>query len=180
MPSQPAQPATATATAVWLAVRTKPRAEAQAQQQLQAQGFTVFNPTITERKRRQNRWQVITGPLFPGYLFIQVALGQQDTAVVRSTPGVLNLVRFGQQLVPVPGEVIALLQSIEQQGGHNTAPPHQPGDKVAIIDGPFAGITAIYKQAKGEQRAIMLIEMLGKLQPVAVTIDQLGEVQASH
>lgn len=162
-------------TIVWLAVRTKPRAEQQAQEHLQEQGFTVFNPTITERKRRHNRWQQVTGALFPGYLFIEVALGQQDTAVVRSTPGVLNLVRFGQQLVPVPTAVIELLQQVEQAGGPASVAKHQPGDKVEIIDGPFAGITAVYQQAKGEQRAIMLIEMLGKAQPVAVGVDQLGD-----
>ncbi len=167
-------PSDGATVSVWLAVRTKPRAEQQAQQHLQEQGFTVFSPTITERKRRNNRWQQVTGALFPGYLFIQVEFGQQDTSVVRSTPGVLNLVRFGQQLVPVPTPVIELLQHIEQSGGPDTAAKYQPGDRVEITDGPFAGISGVYQQAKGEQRAIMLIEMLGKAQPVAVSVEHLA------
>lgn len=158
----------------WLAVRCKPRAEQQAAGNLRDQRFTVFSPTITQRKRRNNRWQQVTEALFPGYLFIQVNLAEQDTSVVRSTPGVLSLVRFGYQIIPVPDAVIELLQQVEGEGGPAEPARHQPGDRVEIISGPFAGINGVYQMAKGEQRAIMLIEMLGKAQPVAVDNDQLG------
>jgi transcriptional antiterminator RfaH len=164
----------APAEQVWLAVRCKPRSEQQAASNLIDQQFTVFSPTITQRKRRNNCWQQVTEALFPGYLFIRVNLGEQDTSVVRSTPGVLSLVRFGYQLIPVPNAVIELLQQVECQGGPAQQQRHKAGDRVEIISGPFAGISGVYQMAKGEQRAIMLVEMLGKAQPVAVDQDHLG------
>lgn len=43
------------------------------------------------------------------------------------------------------------------------------GDSVIIIDGPFAGIEAIYQTADAERRAFILLEILSK--PVSMQID---------
>ena len=96
----------------WLLVATKPRSEFVARQHLERQGFEVCLPQITLRKRRQGKWQQVTEPMFPGYVFVGVVLGERDIAPIRSTQWVvMQVVRFGGQLVPVPASVMRTLLS---------------------------------------------------------------------
>jgi len=80
----------------WYVVATRPRQESVARDHLTRQGYSVLLPEISLKKRRQSRWVVVIEPLFPGYLFVQLAFGQDDTAPIRSTRGCRDLVRFGK------------------------------------------------------------------------------------
>ncbi|TDG12895.1 transcription/translation regulatory transformer protein RfaH [Seongchinamella unica] len=161
----------------WYAVQSKPRQEAVALEQLQRQDYSAYLPRIRLKKRRRNRWVEVTEPLFPRYLFIQVDTGVQSLAPVRSTVGVAGLVRFGQLLRPVPDAVIDYLRAAEDAATgerDDTAWPHRPGDKLQVLDGPFAGLPAVYQQADGEQRALLLIELLGRVTEISLPMDALG------
>ena len=163
----------------WLVVHSKARAEELAAENLRRQGYEVFLPQLRQRKRRQNRWQWVTGPLFPRYLFVNVVLGEQDTAVIRSTIGVASLVRFGQALVPIPDAVIDYLRRCEDpETGARTDDdwPHKLGDVVEILAGPFAGLTGIYQVPRDADRVALLVELLGRQNTVLVEREALGNV----
>ncbi|PLW80977.1 transcription/translation regulatory transformer protein RfaH [Kineobactrum sediminis] len=162
----------------WLVVHSKPREEEKAARNLRDQNFTTFLPCISQRKRRREGWQTVIGPLFPRYLFVKVALGEQSTATVRSTPGVANLVRFGQVLAPIPDAVIDFLvqqQTPELNARQAEAWTQKPGDKVTILEGPFAGLPAVFKMARDADRAALLVELLGRQNEVVVSRDVVGE-----
>ena len=161
----------------WYAVQTKPRQELTAEQNLQRQGFVTYLPRIRLRKRKRNRWVDAIEPLFPRYLFIQVDPDQHSLAPVRSTLGVASLVRFGHLLRPVPDTVIDYLRQYEDpetQQRRAEAWPHQPGDTLEILGGPFASLTGIYQVPLGEDRALLLIELLGRSNSVAVAKEALA------
>jgi len=161
----------------WLVVQTKPKHEDVAELNLARQGYTVFLPKLKKRKRVRGQWQVVVIPLFPRYLFIDVDLENEDLAPVRSTIGVLSLVRFGYEIVPVPNEVIEFLQAQQDpdQGAKDeSAWPHKKGDKVEILEGPFAGLAGIFDVSKDEERAFLFIELLGRATRVAVDRSMLG------
>jgi len=161
----------------WYAVQTKPRQESVAALNLQRQGYNIYLPKIRVRKRRRQQWCKVVEPLFPRYLFIDVNTGEQSTAPVRSTLGVVGLVRFGTQLQAVPEQVISFLkQNEETDTGQRAADewPHQPGDKVRVLEGPFAGLSGIYQMEKDEHRALLLIELLGRPNAVVVAQQALG------
>jgi transcriptional antiterminator RfaH len=160
----------------WYAVQAKPRQEHTAEQNLQRQGFVTYLPRIRLRKRKRNKWVDSVEPLFPRYLFIQVDPDQESLAPVRSTLGVTGLVRFGQLLRPVPRAVIDYLKQLEDpdtQQRHAEAWPHQPGETLEILEGPFANLTGIYQMPLGEDRALLLIELLGRSNAVVVAKDAL-------
>ena len=50
--------------------------------------------------------------MFPRYLFLWAVPGQDDLRPVRSTRGVVGLVRFGGELRPVPESVITELRRV--------------------------------------------------------------------
>ncbi len=161
----------------WYAVHTKPRQEHIAEQQLLNQGYTTYLPRIRTRKRRGGGWTQVVEPLFPRYLFIRVDLASDNTAPVRSTRGAVGLVRIGQELRPVPDEVIDYLLQQEDEETRLRVDdqwPHQPGDRVQILQGPFAGLTGIYQEAVAESRALLLLDLLGRQNPVTVSQQDLG------
>lgn len=161
-------------TALWYAVATKARDEAIAKANLERQDYQVFLPTVSLKKRRRGRWMLVTEPLFPGYLFVSLVLGADDPAPIRSTVGCIGLVRFGQTHTSVPLSLIAALQGASE-GALNTPLPFNQGDKVRLIGGPFAGIEAVYDMSRGEDRAQVLLELLGKVQRLTVNQDDLSQ-----
>ena len=161
----------------WYAVQTKPRQEATAEHNLQRQGFTTYLPKILLRKRRRDKWTKVVEPLFPRYLFIQVDPGEHSLAPVRSTLGVAGLVRFGHHLEPVPDSIIDYLRQAENPDTHQHHAddwPQQRGDAVRILEGPFAGLGGIFQAATSEQRAMVLIELLGRHNTVQVPMDAIA------
>lgn len=162
----------------WLVIHTKARAEEQAAAQLVNQGYKVFLPKIRERKRRSNRWQWVTGPLFPRYLFVNVTLGKKDVAPIRSTIGVATIVRFGQTMAQVSEDVITYLQAHQDEeiGAVQAKNTYKPGDAVEILDGPFEGVNAVYQLRKGEDRVTVLIELLGRKSKVVLGKENVGSV----
>jgi transcriptional antiterminator RfaH len=160
----------------WYAVQTKPRQELTAEQNLQRQGYITYLPRICLRKRKRDKWVDAVEPLFPRYLFIQVDPAQNSLAPVRSTLGVAKLVRFGQLLRPVPDAVIDYIKQLEDpetQQRQGEAWPHQPGDTLEVLEGPFANLTGIYQMPLGEDRALLLIELLGRSNTIAIPKDAL-------
>ena len=162
------------AESAWYVVATRPRQESVARDHLTRQGYSVLLPEISFKKRRQGRWVPVVEPLFPGYLFVQLVFGQDDAAPIRSSRGCRDLVRFGEHHPPVPAMVLEALMS-QADSVTEGGPLFKAGETVRIGGGPFAGLTAAFDMAKGDDRAQVLLEMLGKLQKVVVDSDQLAK-----
>ncbi|MBI1423187.1 MAG: hypothetical protein GC149_06960 [Gammaproteobacteria bacterium] len=97
----------------WFVVYTKPRKEFIAVENLVRQGFTAYCPQTIQPKRRRKRWQNVSEPLFPRYLFVR--MGMNNLALIRSTLGLVGLVRFGNEPAVVPQMVIEAIQRQEQE-----------------------------------------------------------------
>lgn len=140
--------------AAWYLIHTKASQEQVARENLGRQGFETYLPTINTARRRAGRWKPVVGPLFPGYLFVQLDVGQHNVGLIRSTRGVIGLVRFGRQLVPVPGPVIEGL--VYAKVGDRQAPIEpaglfKDGDPVCFAEGPLAGKQAIVCSRTGDE-----------------------------
>ncbi len=159
----------------WFAVVTKPRQEQIALQNLQRQGFECFLPMAENpyQKRSKNHRPIVE-PLFPRYLFLKANASRQDVAPVRSTKGVVGMVRFGMELAVVPESVIHAIRSrAEPATGLIRIQPVavKAGDKVRVFDGPLAGVEGIVQERRSETRALILMELLGR--PTRVEVDAL-------
>ncbi|MCP4700028.1 MAG: transcription/translation regulatory transformer protein RfaH [Gammaproteobacteria bacterium] len=156
----------------WYAIQTRVRQEQIAVENLSRQGYCCYFPRIKQwRKRRGKRYLVIEA-FFPGYLFVSLDPYHANTAPIRSTRGVRGLVRFGQQLHPVPDEVIvSLKQRTDAEDVIELEPvDFKSGQEVRIEKGPLAGLTAIFQEKNGEERAILLLNLLGSERQVDIPI----------
>ena len=162
----------------WYVLATKPRQESVAQQHLQRQGYATLLPTLRLRKRQRGKWQEVTEPTFPGYVFVGLKLGRDDMAPIRSTRGCRHLVRFGEQPAVVHEDIIKALQlgnSAQGASADEIKDPFSPGDVVMIEDGPFQGLSDIYCMNKGANRVQALITLLGRAQHLNVHIHSVSE-----
>jgi transcriptional antiterminator RfaH len=144
----------------WFLLHTKPRRELIALTNLERQGYTCYLPMMTVEKIRRNKAETIKEAMFPRYLFIHLDTDcqGQSWAPIRSTFGVSQIVRFGDQLATVQPQLVEHLRNSELN--QTIEPLFKPGDKVTILNGPFAGIEAIYQTTNPEKRALILLEIL--------------------
>ena len=165
----------------WYAIHTKARQEALAAEHLCRQTFEVYLPSIKQVHRYRGQWRDSIEPLFPRYLFIRLNLGEENIAPIRSTRGVARLVSFSGRPAMVPGTFIdALTRASDPHTGllYPEKDLFEAGATVTIMDGPLHGLEAIFKVHDGEQRSIILLNILGKTQQVSIDRDHL--VSAQH
>ncbi|NNE04391.1 MAG: transcription/translation regulatory transformer protein RfaH [Xanthomonadales bacterium] len=155
----------------WFAVYARPRQERIARDHLERQGFKCFLPeALNPYQRRSRANKPLVQPLFPRYLFLKAVPETQNLATVRSTRGVVGLVRSGFELVRVPEAVINMIRArLDESGLVRLDPaPVEEGDRVRVFDGPFCGAEGILEAKTGEQRAMLLMDLLGRQTRVEV------------
>jgi transcriptional antiterminator RfaH len=159
----------------WYVIHTKPRQESQAVENLERQGYTAYCPQITISKRRRNAWHQVSEPLFPRYLFIELTEGEDDFGPIRSTLGVSNMLRFGGKPAIIGNDIIESLRQQECDSRETPDPeiPVKPGDRVRVLEGPFAGLEGIFQNSSKDARVIILMELLGRENRVSVDRDSI-------
>ncbi|RUO32892.1 transcription/translation regulatory transformer protein RfaH [Aliidiomarina sanyensis] len=158
----------------WYVLHCKARQEERAIANLENQGFRALCPMFTQQKRVAGKRKLVREALFPNYVFIEAEPEQMNLNALRSTRGVRGVVRFGGNLAKVPTAVIAKIrQTAEESAQNDVIPEFAAGSSVTIISGAFAGLQAVYQMPKGEDRCIVLLEMLGKQQQLEIEAQSL-------
>jgi transcriptional antiterminator RfaH len=156
----------------WFLVLTKPVGEALAKTNLERQGYHVYCPRLLRAGRYRGRWVERVVALFPRYLFVQVELGRQSLAPVRSTLGVSCLVRSGTQPTIVPDGLVDELIGREdpQSGLHRLASGRSlaPGEPVRVVGGSLDGVEGVFEREEGASRVVVLLRLLGREAPVRI------------
>lgn len=153
----------------WYAVHSHPRKESVALENLERQGFESYLPRLKVQKVRRGKAVTVDEPMFARYLFVRLdsGMGGRSWAPIRSTIGVSRLVQFGGRPARVAPELIDWLRSREQEVARQRL--YEPGEKVVVTAGPFAGLEAMVQANTAEERALILLEILSK--PVTMSID---------
>jgi transcriptional antiterminator RfaH len=147
----------------WYAVNTQPRRESQAVLHLANQGFETYLPQYLRTRRHARRVDTVQAPLFPSYLFIRFDSAIARWRSIRSTIGVRDLVRNGDEPAQVPAEIVAELRERENATGLIVmAPRFRAGDRVTVCYGAFLDQTGIFECASDEERVTILLHLLGR------------------
>ena len=96
----------------WYAAYTCANHEKRVREQLEQRSVESFLPLYETVRRWKDRRVRLQLPLFPGYLFVRMAV--VDRLRVLQVPGVVRLVGFSGQLAPLPDEEI---ESAEERFG---------------------------------------------------------------
>jgi transcriptional antiterminator RfaH len=161
----------------WYLVSTQPKQEARAKLHLERAGYKVFLPTFRREILRENRKPRETVvAMFPGYVFIS---GKRRIWPA-SVEGVQDVVRDGLVWSPMRkadeerGQAGVIETIIEFANTPVADPPVlQPGDRVALLDGPFADFFATVSKVLAHDQAELLIGIMGRETKVRADIAQL-------
>lgn len=163
----------------WYVLRTQLKRERLAALNLRRlKGVEVFLPRLRYQKttRRGRMWWV--EPLFPGYLLARFSLLELGRAVTH-TAGVTRIVRFGDDVPEVPGELVCQLKkevSRVESGDEEIVVNWKidVGDEVEVADGPLKGMEGQVAEVRpGVERVSLLLDFLGEVKPVEVSLFSL-------
>ena len=159
----------------WYLVYTKVRQEKVAQTNLERQGYEVYLPLVKLVRRRLGRRVSAVGAMFPRYLFVRLDSNTDNWAPIRSTLGVVSIVRFGQEPARVPEAFVSYLRGKEDAQGVQTVAIDElkPGMRVRVIEGSLMGYEGIYQARTGHERVIVLLDIMGKVARTAIDRDSL-------
>ena len=147
----------------WFLLQTKSKQEGRAVDNLGRQGVNSFCPMMRIEKLSRGSRVVRQEALFPGYLFVNFDQESVSLTTIRSTRGVSHFVTSSGAPVKVPESLIDQLMfrtDPDNEGTLSSLPSE--GDSLYIVDGPFRGLDAVFSQPDGDQRAIVLINLLNQ------------------
>ncbi len=138
-----------------------------------AQEFTAFLPLGMEPGKPAR-------PLFPRYLFVEIARGQNWWPIM-STRGVSTILCTTSGFpVPVPLDVMAELRMRldPEDSVHFTSRARrrnfEKGKRVKIIEGPFQSLDALFVALRGKRDEILL-DIVGRAAKVTVDAKALRQ-----
>jgi len=149
----------------WYVVHTHPGGESRASANLERQGYEVYLPRYRKWRRHARRAEIVAAPLFPRYLFAGFDVERDRWRPVLSTFGVCGLVSRGGMPAAVPEGIIESIKDREDADRFVDVARQaafQRGDSLEITAGPFANHVARFEGLSGEQRVIVLLELLGR------------------
>ncbi len=152
----------------WYAAYTLSRHEKQVACQLEERQLDCFLPLYTSIHRWKDRRKQVELALFPGYVFVHIAL--KDRLQVLRLQSVVQFVSFNGKPAPLPESEIEALRC--GLSGNPCVEPHpylKIGRRVRIRGGPMAGLEGILTRRKDRFRVVLSIELI--MRSVAVEVE---------
>ena len=152
----------------WYAAYTCANHEGRVAKHLALRAVECFLPRGQSTKRWKDRRVQAHPPLFPGYVFVHIALPERLD--VLQIPGVVRLVGFSGTPTALPDEQIEALKRTLAAGRFAEPYPYlAAGRHVEVSSGPFTGLKGILLRRKGKFRFVISIELIQR--SVAIDID---------
>ena len=153
----------------WYAAYTRAQHEKRVAEQLAERTVEHFLPLYASVRRWKDRRVRLDLPLFPGYVFVRLAL--PDRLRVLQIPSVVRLVGFGALPTALPDEQVELLRA--GLAGQLRSEPHPfltVGRRVRVVRGPLAGMEGIIVRKKKQLRFVVSLELI--MRSVSVEISE--------
>lgn len=143
----------------WYAAYTSANHEKRVSQQLAVRDVEHFLPTYSSVRRWKDRRVTLDMPLFPGYVFVRIAL--HDRLRVQQVPGVARLVGFNGLPCALPdGEIEALKEGLRRGLNAKPHPYWVPGRRVRIKNGPLVGLEGSLLRCKANWRVVISLDLI--------------------
>lgn len=153
----------------WYAVLTRSRQEKAASSMLDAVGVPNFLPLVSETRQWSDRKQVVSVPLFPGYLFVRILLSDLQLSVLR-VPGVVTFIgnRKGPQAIP-DAEIDGIKTVLSCRVKCTPCSIPKLGDRVRVVRGLLAGVEGTLVRSGQDTNLVISVAMIQ--QSIAIHVD---------
>ena len=140
----------------------------------------IFIPSEKVSDVRDGKTKVVRRKVFPGYLYIQVEMTEENRLLIIETPGVSGFVGT-QPYVPqaIPDEEIDKLLGNYERSEESVRPKIEfdTGEIVKIKEGPFENYEAVVEEvfpARGVVR--VTVNIFGRTAPLELEVWQVEKV----
>jgi len=153
----------------WYALYTCPRHEKCVAQQIEQRSISCFLPLYRSVRRWKDRRKELELALFPGYVFVRIALA--DRLRVLQLPSAVRLVSFNGQPAALPeAEIDGLRQRLSRGVCVEPHPYLRVGRRVRVCGGPMQGLEGIIVRRKDRCRVVFSLDLI--MRSVAVEVDE--------
>ncbi|MEP9411516.1 MAG: UpxY family transcription antiterminator [Candidatus Brocadia sp.] len=162
--------------AYWFAVHTRSRHEKQVDSFLKEKRIDAFLPLIKTPSRRKDRVKFVDLPLFPGYLFVKIPLGNVYDVI--TTRGVTRIV--GTDIltpIPIPEKQVNDIKLLVSS--NIKLDPYKylaTGTRIRVKYGPLAGIEGILLKKKTNCRVVVSVDLLQRSVSAEVCIADIEPI----
>ena len=136
--------------------------------------FQVVIPTENEIEIKDGQRRTVAKKVFPGYILVEMKMGDDSWNVVRNTPGVTGFVGSGTKPVPLDEEEVNDIFNQMRAETPRIKVGFSKGDSVRVVDGPFIdfiGVVDGLNEEKGKVR--VLVSFFGRETPVELDFLQV-------
>lgn len=139
--------------------------------------FQVVIPVEDEVEVKDGQRRTVQRKVFPGYVLVEMAMGDDSWYVVRNTPGVTGFVGSANKPIPLmEHEVKAILKQMKAETPRVKI-AFQKGQSVRIIDGPFAEFIGVVDEINHERGKVrVLVSFFGRETPVELDFLQVEKL----
>jgi transcription antitermination factor NusG len=153
----------------WYAVYTNANHEKRVAQHLEQRSIEHLLPLYESVRRWKDRRVRLQMPLFPGYVFVRLAL--RDRLRLLQIPGVVQLVSFNEHPAPLPDDDIRAIKNCLGEGRQLKPLSYlQVGRRARVKTGPLQGLEGIILRSKNKTRFVLSFDLI--MRSVAVEIDE--------
>jgi transcription antitermination factor NusG len=164
---------------LWYAGYTSSRHEKRVAEHFAQRGIEHFLPLYETIHRWNNGRHRVQLPLFPGYIFVRIAL--QDRLRVIEVPGFVRLVGFNSLPCPLPETDINRMKEALTKGVLAEPYPYLTvGTRVEIRNGPMQGMTGILLRRQNKCRVVISVDLIMRSMAVEVEARDVVPVRKSN
>jgi transcriptional antiterminator NusG len=139
--------------------------------------FRIIVPVEDEVEFKDGKKRINKKKMFPGYVLVEMVMGDDSWYVVRNTPGVTGFVGSGSKPIPLQDSEV---RTILRRMGMEEARPkvtYQVGQSVRVIYGPFLGLIGGVEEVMADRGKLrVLVSMFGRETPVELDFSQVEEL----
>jgi transcriptional antiterminator RfaH len=157
----------------WYVAYTCTRHEKYLARQCEQRGITAFLPLYAVQRQWKKRGARVLLPLFPSYVFVQMALAERFK--ILALPGLVSLVSFKGLPTVVPDAQIDALKQAVALGRAEPCAYLQSGKGVRVTAGPLVGLEGIVQEVEDNLRVIVSFDWMNR--SVSILL-QATEVEA--
>ena len=129
--------------------------------------FEIVVPTQDEVEFKDGVRKTVQRKVFPGYVLVRMIMDEDTWYQLRNTPGVTGFVSQDNKPLPLLGDIATTMMEEMEQEAPKVTVSFQMGDRVRIVEGPFADFTGEVDEVNNEKGKIkVLVSFFGRETPV--------------
>lgn len=158
---------------LWFVAHTRPRCEKKLVQFCEREGLSATLPCYRAAHKYRGKTVVFQKPLFPGYVFLRIAVEQRGK--IHGSDHVANLLAVADQELFIR-QLEDVRRALETDLEIRLAPRIGEGMRIKIKNGPLRGIEGWVEKRYGMNTVLLRLDFIGQAAAVKVDATDLEAV----